>query len=174
MKPAALMLQGTGSARAISMFDKWEADAIVGEINQGGDMVKSTVQTIRPGVRFIEVRATRGKHVRAEPISALYEVGNVSHVGTFHELDNQMCLASARFGGRSSEPPLMLTISSLSGLPCHTRDPHRGQNAQSTEPPIVAGRVQTCGYPDSRLKSAAFTSTEIPNADEDCFWHSRQ
>ena len=78
--------QGTPSQwanRAISVFDKWEADAIVIEINQGGDMVRHTLESIRPGIPIVEVRATRGKHIRAEPISSLYSLGRISHVGTF-------------------------------------------------------------------------------------------
>ena len=72
-----------------------DADAIVVEINQGGDMVKHTIRSIRPDVRVIEVRATRGKHVRAEPISALYSIGKISHVGSFPQLEAQMCLMTA-------------------------------------------------------------------------------
>jgi len=80
------------ASRAVSMFDKWEADAVVIEVNQGGDMCRHTLQTIRKGLPIIEVRATRGKHVRAEPISALYETGQIHHVGTYTELENQLCL----------------------------------------------------------------------------------
>lgn len=81
--------------RAIAMYDLYEADAIVIEVNQGGDMVKHTLQSIRPGLPVIEVRATKGKHVRAEPISSLYSMGYISHVGTFETLEDQMCLMTA-------------------------------------------------------------------------------
>lgn len=81
--------------RALAIHDEYEADAVVVERNQGGDMVKHTLQSIRPNVRIIEVVATRGKHVRAEPISALYGSDRVSHVGTFTELENQMCQMTA-------------------------------------------------------------------------------
>lgn len=81
--------------RAVTLFDKYEADAVVVEINQGGEMVKHTLRTVRPGLPIIEVRATRGKHVRAEPISALYSEGMISHLGTFPELESQMCLMTA-------------------------------------------------------------------------------
>lgn len=77
--------------RAIAAYDRYDADAIVVERNQGGDMVKYTLEAARPGLRIIEVVATRGKHVRAEPISALYSGGRISHVGTFEELEDQMC-----------------------------------------------------------------------------------
>lgn len=78
--------------RALSLYDKWEADAFVAEVNNGGDMVANTIRSIRKNVKVIEVRATRGKHKRAEPISSLYEQGRVSHVGAFPELEDQMIL----------------------------------------------------------------------------------
>ncbi len=76
--------------RAVSLYRSWNADAIVIEVNQGGDMVAHTIRTIDPNVKIREVRASRGKHVRAEPIAALYEQGRVAHVGAFPELENQM------------------------------------------------------------------------------------
>lgn len=76
--------------RAVSLYRSWNADAIVIEVNQGGDMVAHTIRTIDPNVKIREVRASRGKHVRAEPIAALYEQGRVAHVGAFPELEAQM------------------------------------------------------------------------------------
>ena len=76
--------------RAVSLYRSWNADAIVIEVNQGGDMVAHTIRTIDPNVKIKEVRASRGKHVRAEPIAALYEQGRVAHVGAFPELEAQM------------------------------------------------------------------------------------
>ena len=76
--------------RAVSLYRSWDADAIVIEVNQGGDMVAHTIRTIDPNVKIKEVRASRGKHVRAEPIAALYEQGRVAHCGSFPELENQM------------------------------------------------------------------------------------
>ena len=76
--------------RTVSLYRSWEADAVVVEVNQGGDMVKHTLLTIDPNVNVIEVRASRGKHVRAEPIAALYEQGRIAHVGAFPELESQM------------------------------------------------------------------------------------
>lgn len=76
--------------RAVAAFDEFSADCIVGEVNQGGDMVASTVRSVRPTIRFKAVHATRGKWVRAEPVSALYEQGRVSHVGTFAALEDEM------------------------------------------------------------------------------------
>jgi len=81
--------------RAIGLYDRLGADAIVIERNQGGDMCRETLASVRPGLRVIEVTATRGKHVRAEPISGLYHAGRVSHVGVFPELEAQMCQMTA-------------------------------------------------------------------------------
>lgn len=81
--------------RAIDAYDLYEADAIVAETNQGGEMVANTIHAIRPGLKVIEVKATRGKHIRAEPISALYGLDRIHHVGAFPELEQQMCLMTA-------------------------------------------------------------------------------
>lgn len=78
--------------RAISGYDLYSADACIVEVNQGGDMVKNTLRSVRGGVSVIEVRASRGKVTRAEPVSALYEQGKVSHVGSFAQLEDQMVL----------------------------------------------------------------------------------
>jgi phage terminase large subunit-like protein len=78
--------------KAIAMYDFHEADAIVAEKNQGGEMVKEVIHAVRRSVRVILVHASRGKHVRAEPISALYSLDKVSHVGAFPELERQLCL----------------------------------------------------------------------------------
>jgi len=89
---------------AIAMYDLHEADAIVAEVNQGGDMVRSVIHSIRAGVKVIKVRAKRGKHIRAEPVSALYSLNRVSHVGNFPELERQMCLMTAE-GYEGSDSP---------------------------------------------------------------------
>lgn len=83
------------ASRAISAYDHWEADGIVIETNQGGDLVKGALRAVRPTIPIIEVRATKGKHVRAEPISALYSMGRISHVGAFPQLEDQMCQMTA-------------------------------------------------------------------------------
>jgi predicted phage terminase large subunit-like protein len=78
--------------KAIAAFDRYEADAIVAEINQGGAMVESVLRAERAGLPLRQVRASRGKATRAEPIAALYEQGRVSHVGAFPALEDQMVL----------------------------------------------------------------------------------
>lgn len=76
---------------AVAGYRDWSADRIVGEVNQGGDMVAAVIRTVDPDVSFREVRATKGKYLRAEPVSALYEQGRVHHVGAFPVLEDQMC-----------------------------------------------------------------------------------
>lgn len=68
------------AARAVELYHQYEADVIVAEVNQGGDMVKTTIFGEDPTVPFKAVRASRGKYARAEPISALYERGFIHHV----------------------------------------------------------------------------------------------
>lgn len=77
--------------RAVELYHRYEADAIIGERNYGGDMVRFTIQTADSSVNYKEVSATRGKAVRAEPISALYEQGKAHHVGEFPDLEDQLC-----------------------------------------------------------------------------------
>lgn len=77
---------------AVDLYESREADRIVGEVNYGGDMVEHTVKAIDDDVLFTSVRATRGKAVRAEPVSTLYEKGKVHHVGSaFELLEDEMC-----------------------------------------------------------------------------------
>lgn len=78
--------------RAMALFDRLEADVMVAEVNNGGDMVGETIRAVRPSVPYREVTASRGKWTRAEPIAALYEQGRISHVGTFPELEDEMVL----------------------------------------------------------------------------------
>jgi phage terminase large subunit-like protein len=77
--------------KAIAAFRLWKADRIVAEVNNGGDMVESTLRSVDDAIPYRHVYATRGKAIRAEPISALYEQGRVHHVGTFAELEDQQC-----------------------------------------------------------------------------------
>lgn len=77
--------------RAIALYDEYDADRVIGEINQGGDMVESVLRAIRSDVPYTGVRATRGKVTRAEPVAALYERQKVYHVGNFEALEDQMC-----------------------------------------------------------------------------------
>ena len=78
------------AARAVALYRRLEADRIVVEVNQGGDMVRSVLAEIDRDVPVLEVRATRAKHIRAEPVAALYEQGRVKHAGHFPALEDEM------------------------------------------------------------------------------------
>lgn len=78
--------------RAVQLYHELDADRIVAEKNQGGEMVAAVIRAVDRNVPITLVTATRGKHVRAEPISALYEQGRVHHVGRLDKLEDQMCL----------------------------------------------------------------------------------
>ena len=89
--------------KAITLYDLYEADGIVIEKNQGGDMCRHTLDTVRANLPIIEVHATKGKHVRAEPISALYSLGRIKHVGIHAKLESQMCqMTSEGYEGKGS------------------------------------------------------------------------
>lgn len=80
---------GWGNA-VISVYYKYRADRVIGEVNQGGDMVEYVLKTIDRNVSFKAIHATRGKKLRAEPIAALYEQKKCHHIGTFPDLETQM------------------------------------------------------------------------------------
>lgn len=82
------------AGKAVSLYRKYQADRIVAEKNNGGDMVASVIRAVDRSVPITLVHASRGKYVRAEPISALYEQGRVHHVGRHDKLEDQMCLFS--------------------------------------------------------------------------------
>ncbi len=77
--------------RAINAYREFGADRIIAEVNNGGDLVEDVLRVIDRNVSYKAVHASRGKVVRAEPISALYEQQRVHHVGLFGELETQMC-----------------------------------------------------------------------------------
>ena len=83
-----------GWARAaVAAYRTWQADRIVAEANQGGDLVAATLRTVDPAVSYRAVYASRGKRTRAEPIAALYEQGRIHHVGAYSALEDQLCAA---------------------------------------------------------------------------------
>lgn len=79
-----------GSAVA-TLYYSHQADRVLGEVNNGGDLVESNIRAIDPNISFKQVRASRGKAVRAEPIAAFAEQGRIHHVGTFASLEDQLC-----------------------------------------------------------------------------------
>jgi phage terminase large subunit-like protein len=79
------------SARVARLYDELKADEVVGEANNGGDMVVSVIRHVLPSAKVEKVHASRGKRVRAEPVSVLYQQGRVHHLGQLPELEDQMC-----------------------------------------------------------------------------------
>lgn len=79
---------------AVAAYKKWKADIIVAEANYGGEMVRSTIQAVDGNVPVKLVNASRGKVIRAEPVSALYEQQRVTHAGRFNKMEEQLCLFS--------------------------------------------------------------------------------
>lgn len=77
--------------RAVQAYRDHKGDRIVAEVNNGGDMVEATLRMVERNAPYTAVHASRGKRVRAEPVSALYEQGRVKHVGAFPDLEDQMC-----------------------------------------------------------------------------------
>lgn len=75
----------------VRAFRRFDADRVVAEVNQGGDMVTAMLKSVDASLPVSTVRATRGKFLRAEPVAALYEQGRVAHAGAFAELEDQMC-----------------------------------------------------------------------------------
>ena len=91
---ADLTIKGTPdqwATAAVTGYYRAGADRIIGEVNNGGDMVEHTIRTIDPKVAFKKVHASRGKYTRAESVSALYEQGRIHHVGFFPDLEDQLC-----------------------------------------------------------------------------------
>ncbi len=77
--------------RAVALYHQFEADAIIAEVNQGGEMVNAVIGAADKTVPVRSVRAKRGKYLRAEPIAALYEQGRVRHAARFPALEDEMC-----------------------------------------------------------------------------------
>lgn len=82
----------TWAKAAVNAYYNYNADLIVAEKNNGGEMVETVIKQVDPNVRVKLVWASRGKATRAEPISAVYEQGRGHHVGTFYALEDEMCL----------------------------------------------------------------------------------
>ena len=77
--------------KALDAMVAQEADRVIGETNNGGEMIETTLRTVDPDVPYKSVHASRGKQARAEPVAALYEQGRVHHVGVFDDMEDQLC-----------------------------------------------------------------------------------
>lgn len=103
--------------RAVAAYRSWNADRIIGEANNGGDFIGALLKTVDPDVPYTKVVATRGKAIRAEPISALYEQRRIHHAGVFPDLEDEMV---TWVPGDGSSPDrmdaLVWALTSLKGL----------------------------------------------------------
>lgn len=82
----------TWATAAVTAYHKYKADLIVGEGNNGGEMIEAVIHQVDPTVNYRMVHASRGKAVRAEPIAAIAEKGHDHHVGIYPELEDELCL----------------------------------------------------------------------------------
>ena len=84
-------------------MERHNADRLVAEVNQGGDLVQTVLRQVAPTVPFRALHASRGKVVRAEPVAAIYEQGRVHHVRGLSQLEEQMSQMTTRgFDGSGS------------------------------------------------------------------------
>ena len=109
--------------KAVKAYYHYEADCMVAEVNNGGDLVELIIRQIEGGqnVSYKDVRATRGKFIRAEPVAAIYEQGRVYHCGQLTALEDQMCSFTIDIDRRAMGSPdrvdaLVWGITELIGL----------------------------------------------------------
>ena len=80
----------TWAQRAVNAYHKYEANEIVAEVNQGGDLVEDAIKSIDKNIKVVQVRASKGKFARAEPVSGLYEQNKVCHFKRLPDLETQL------------------------------------------------------------------------------------
>ena len=91
------------ASRGINLMRSIGGDRLIGETNQGGDLIATTLRIVDPNVSYKGVHASQGKNARAEPIVALYEQGRIHHVGAFAELEDQLCTWEPMSGDKSPD-----------------------------------------------------------------------
>jgi len=96
----------------------WDADGLIVETNQGGELVTSVLQSLEAHIPLRTVFASKGKFARAEPVAALYEQGKVFHAGRFDELEAELLHLGADMTGKSPDraDALVWAVSHLIGL----------------------------------------------------------
>jgi len=93
---------GRWAARVVSAFRRFQANRVVAEINNGGEMVEAVLRQSDANLPVRNVTATRGKYLRAEPVAAAYERGIVFHLGAFEKLEDQLCALTPDFDARAA------------------------------------------------------------------------
>jgi phage terminase large subunit-like protein len=117
-----------GWARRVAQaYDRWQANSVIVEVNQGGELVRKVLEAAHANLPIRTVNASRGKVTRADPIALLYEQGRVHHVGSFPLLEDECCtwlphtaespdrldalvwgLTELMLGGRMASAPILL------------------------------------------------------------------
>jgi phage terminase large subunit-like protein len=147
----------TWAAAAVALYRGLGADAIVGEVNYGGDMVRAAVHAIDPTIPFSPVTASRGKRIRAEPVSLLYAKGRVHHVGTFGLLESQM-LTWTDAPGQPSPDRLDAAVWAISELLPHiNQQPARSKTAARERVPTGAAAAR-------RSAAGSASAVRLPGA----------
>ncbi|WP_176439141.1 DNA-packaging protein [Puniceibacterium sediminis] len=114
-------VQGVGplgwAHAAVRAMEKWGADRLVAEVNQGGDMVETVLRQVDAMLPVTKVHAAKGKVARAEPVAALYEQGRVGHLRGLGLLEDQMCRMSQQgYAGKGSPDRVDALVWALSDL----------------------------------------------------------
>jgi hypothetical protein len=141
----------TSGGRTVEAYNRWRADRVIIETNQGGDLCEQVLRSVDKNLSITRVHAKQGKRVRAEPVAALYEQGKVSHIGGFAELEDQ--LTSFAIGVPDSPDRLdaaVYALSNLMGITWADRDltfhipdiAERPRNLGPGLPPVVADPQQ--------------------------------
>ncbi len=133
---------------AIKLYHDLDADRIIAEANNGGEMVEAVIRAVDRNVPLTLVRASRGKRVRAEPVAALYDQNRVHHVGRLDILEDQMCLFSGETGRSAGDSPdrvdaLVWAISSLFDKITARRGPRNTTEKVNFADPYGLGKIET-------------------------------
>ena len=132
------------ATKAVELFDKYKADNVLVEVNQGGDMVSAVLKQVRPSLPIKEVRVHIGKKLRAEPVAAMYEQGRVHHIGAFNKLEDQMTIWTP--DEPNSPDRLDAMVQAFADL--------LGTSSLSTYFNSIANVCPKCGLPNSKTVSA--------------------
>lgn len=127
---------------SLQQYDAWKADVIVGERNNGGDMVEANIIHARPNASYDAVWASRGKYTRAEPVVALYERGMVYHAGRFPMLEGQMTTPYDPFDEESSWDRMDALVWAVTHLLLSVQDaPHFDRQRHTYTPAATATKA---------------------------------
>jgi phage terminase large subunit-like protein len=102
---SAILAANDWAKRAIAQYKTLGADRIIGEANNGGDLIEAVLRAVDPNISYKKVIASRGKTKRAEPVAALYEQGRIHHVGAFAKLEDEMCEFDPAVGESDGQSP---------------------------------------------------------------------